>query len=267
MTATEKLRKENQALRKEIQELKNQLKEITDGMSQAQQQSGQKTREMSPGKEHSVEFMSDQFDDFTSFKSAATKQIQQLTKRVEEISIMCDRIAKSLDAFEEYSYQYNVKIVGLPTVTANETSDQTTHLCLKLFSALGVEDVTVSDIDIAHRVPSRTASNRPNAVICKFVRRIAKEKVMAKRNEVSNIAAAALDLPDSVDVTHISVYDHLTPRLQELLYECNRYKRDNNFRFCWAKNGVVYLRKSETSAVVRLKSIMDLQEIRNNEDS
>ena len=68
MTETEKLRKENQALRKEIQDLKNQLKKITDGISQAQHQPGQKkTREMSPGKEHSVEFMSDQFDDFTSF--------------------------------------------------------------------------------------------------------------------------------------------------------------------------------------------------------
>ena len=95
MTGTEKLRKENHALRREIQDLNNQLKEITDGTSQAQQQSGQKTREMSPRKEHSVEFMSDQFDDFTTFKSAATKQIQQLTKRVEKISVMCDRIAKS----------------------------------------------------------------------------------------------------------------------------------------------------------------------------
>ena len=84
---------------------------------------------------------------------------------------------KSLDAFEEYSYNYKVKIVGLPTVAKNETSSQTTHLCLKLISALRVEDVTV--IDIAHRVPSRTAFNRPNAVICKFFRRIAKEKVMA----------------------------------------------------------------------------------------
>ena len=79
---------------------------------------------MSPGKEHSVAFMSDQFDNFAPFKSAATKQIQQLTKRVQEISIRCDRITKSLDAFEEYSYQYNVKIFGLPTVAENETSDQ-----------------------------------------------------------------------------------------------------------------------------------------------
>ena len=31
---------------------------------------------------------------------SAAKQIHQLTKRVEEISIRCDRITKSLDAFE-----------------------------------------------------------------------------------------------------------------------------------------------------------------------
>ena len=29
---------------------------------------------------------------------------------------MCDRITKSFDAFEECSYQYNAKIIGLPTV-------------------------------------------------------------------------------------------------------------------------------------------------------
>ena len=47
---------------------------------------------------------------------------------------------------------------------------------------------------------------------------------MAKRNEASSIAAADLDFHDGVDVTHISVYDHLTPRLQELLYESKSYK-------------------------------------------
>ena len=38
-------------------------------------------------------------------------------------------------------------------------------------------------------------------------------------------------------------YDHLTPRLQELLFESKKYKNANNFKFCWAKNGAVCLRK------------------------
>ena len=88
--------------------------------------------------------MSDQFDVLTSFKIAATKQIQRLTKRVEEISILCDRSTKSLDVFEDYCYQYNVKIVRLPVVAENETSEQTTQICQKIFSALGVEDVTAN---------------------------------------------------------------------------------------------------------------------------
>lgn len=129
-------------------------------MSQAQQRTGQKkTRKtVSPGKEHSVEFMFDQFDDF---KSAGIKQIQQLTKRVEEISIMCDRITRFLDAFEEYSYQYNV--------------------LNRWLSALGGRECCC--IWYWYR-PSgsflRTAYNRPNAWICKFVRRISKERSWLK---------------------------------------------------------------------------------------
>ena len=63
--------------------------------------------------------MSDQFDGFTSFKIAATKQIQRLTKRIDEMSIIWDWSAKSLD----FCYQYNVKIVRLLVVAENETSE------------------------------------------------------------------------------------------------------------------------------------------------
>ena len=40
----------------------------------------------------------------------------------------------------------------------------------------------MSDIDTALRVPTRVASNRPNANICKFVRRLAREKANFRGN-------------------------------------------------------------------------------------
>ena len=125
-----------------------------------------------PVKAHSmIEYMSSQHDSFIRFKVEAERQIQELISRVDEISILCDHIyRKSVEASEAYSYQFNIKIVGVVTVTERETSQQTADLCLMLFAALGVELVSVSlkDIDTAHRVPSRVASNRPNAIICKF---------------------------------------------------------------------------------------------------
>ena len=41
-------------------------------------------------------------------------------------------------------------------------------------------EVFLSDIDIAHRVPSRQQNGAPKPIICKFVRRLAKASVIDK---------------------------------------------------------------------------------------
>ena len=103
----------------------------------------------------------------------------------------------------------------MPTVAERETPQQTANICLKLFAALGVENVSLSDIDMVHRVPSRVASNRPNAIICKFVRRLAKDYVMANKRNVNDLSPVDLGFSSDTDVSHINLYDHLTSRLQE----------------------------------------------------
>ena len=188
MTGSEKLRKENQALRNEISDLRGKLEEILKDLVASKVEQVEDGGHVT-GREQSIEFVSSQYDQLVAFKKEAMTQIKQLTARVNEISIMCEQIAKAINIFETYSYQCNIKIVGMPTVAERETTEQTAKLCLKLFSALGVQNVSISDIDTAHRVPSRSASDRPNAIVCKFARRIAKEKVMTARRDVANVQA------------------------------------------------------------------------------
>ena len=145
--------------------------------------------------------------------------------------------------------------MGVPTVAERETAQQTADLCMKLFAALRVEGVSLNDIDTAHRVSSRVASKRPDAITCKFVRRLTREKVMAAKRRVSNLNADDLGFSGAVDVSHINVFDHLTPRMQE----SKKFKDENNYKYCWAKNGFVYLRKTDTSTAVKLSSLEDLQ--------
>ena len=57
MTGNDKIRKENQALRNEIEELKNKLQKVSDDLSE-NQHGRHAERQLSPGKAHSVEFMS-----------------------------------------------------------------------------------------------------------------------------------------------------------------------------------------------------------------
>ena len=58
-----------------------------------------------------------------------------------------------------YSYQFNIKVIGLPLRAAKETTEQTANLRLQLFHQMGVKDVLINDVDIALRVPSRNPSN------------------------------------------------------------------------------------------------------------
>ena len=94
------------------------------------------------------------------------------------------------------------------------------------------------------------------------MRRLAKEKIIPARSQVHSLNAAHLGLDTRADVSRINLYaDHLTPRIQVLLHESKKFKDANNFKYCWAKNGFVYLRKTDSSTPVRLRSLEDLEGI------
>ena len=55
-----------------------------------------------------------------------------------------------------------MKIVGVPQTNEKERAEETTSLCLKIFKKIGV-DVRETDIDIAHRIPSRKKMAREDS--------------------------------------------------------------------------------------------------------
>ena len=156
--------------------------------------------------EKSMQFVSDQYDDLVSFKNNTNTELKYIKSQVEIISTKCDKIAKAIDQLEDYSYQYNLKIVGIPQEQATETAEQMANLCLNLFKAIGADDVILQDIDIAHRIPARRSTDRPNAIICKFVRRLA-------RRGVNSLRPNQLGLPPNLQLNNVNIYDHLSPRI------------------------------------------------------
>ena len=118
--------------------------------------------------------------------------MQSIKAKLNDLDHRSNELRLAIDEMQAYSYQYNIKIFGLPTLAERENSESTAKLCIQLFHSMGVKDVSMQDFDIAHRVPARKASSRPNPVICKFVRRQVKERVMVARKEVSKVAPSQL---------------------------------------------------------------------------
>ena len=68
----------------------------------------------------------------------------------------------------EYSYSYNIKLVGVPEVKQRKSAGDTLELCMRIFNKIGAE-IHPYDLDIAHRVPScNTFDGRPKPIICNY---------------------------------------------------------------------------------------------------
>ena len=111
--------------------------------------------------------------------------------------------SKAIDDIQAYSYQYNLKIVS------------------------------PWDIDVAHRVPARTQDGRRRGIlpiICKFTRRMVRDVVIFKRRNCNLLLPTTFGL-NPEDELKISIFSHLTPRLQELFYLAKSVKEQDNYKY------------------------------------
>ena len=83
-------------------------------------------------------------------------------------------------------------------------------------------EVFLSDIDIAHHVPTRQQNGALKPVICKFVRRLAKASVMETRQSASQVNPSNIGLSTDSVLDRVRIFDHLTPKKQHLLFEAKR---------------------------------------------
>jgi hypothetical protein len=254
------LRKANDALKDQLNEFAKEMlsmKAKIDKHGPPLQPSAADLEEQAKG----LQYLSDEYDDIKSFKGSTEKELKCLNTKLTELMIKTDKLAAQIDSIEQYSYNYNLKIVGVPQISQRETAEDTASLCMKLFTRIGATNISLQDIDIAHRIPSRRSSDQPNAIICNFTRRLAREKVLSRKKATRSITSADLGLDPSTQIEYIGIFEHLTPRIQQLLYQAKRFQAENNYKFCWSKSSCILLRKSDTSRIIKLQNMPDLEKL------
>ena len=253
------LRKENDDLKLQIKSLQQDFVKLRNTIEKQreapkQDEASKTTRVQIAEFQHSLEFLSAKYDTLSMEEGAAKKELQKFSSRLQEIAVKVDRIDNALEQLQQYSYQYNVKIVGIPQQEVKGSAYDTSILCVDLFKEIGA-DINFQDIDIAHHVPSRRNSDTPAPIVCTFVRRNSKESVMKHKREANKVSPL------------IRIFDHLTPKNQHILVEARAFKEKFSYQYCWTKNSIVYLRKSATSRAIRIKELRDLQRLEEGSDN
>ena len=217
MSQVKNLQKENLKLKGEISAVNSELQKLKSIIQRQRlqadiEQVGDAATSYGNSIQKSIDFLCEDHHITKNFRQNISKELDKVSRKLEAIFTKVDSLDAPIDDLLKYSFQYNVKFIGLPEQDEHESAESTTQLCLKLFHAIGV---TKNDIDIAHRVNSRRSdSHYPRPIVCKFIRRLAKKEVMVHRNETSNLNPDDLDLSADFHTQNIRIHEHLIPRLR-----------------------------------------------------
>ena len=165
---------------------------------------------------------------------------------------MCPRSPKR-STRQLWSYQYNVKIVGVPQAEGtSKSAEDTVKKCLVIFSGIGANKKSNG---------RGRATGGPFPIICKFTRRIARDGGLSKRRKTRRLLSESFDLQEDSELS-IKIYTHLTPRLQELLHDAKSLQKSHAFKYCKSKDSMILLRKTDNSRIYKRRNLEDLEELR-----
>lgn len=129
-----------------------------------------------------LEFNANQADEFGKYKEKAEMKFDSL----------CLDLSRKLDRDEQHSRLSNIRIYGIPE---KGKSENTAELVAQVLADKLKLDLIEDDIDIAHRLSkqeskdedkSTDAAPKPRAIICKFVRRTERNRVLMSRKLLKN---------------------------------------------------------------------------------
>ena len=136
------LKRENDSLKDEIAALKRNLEELQQSIKRQDPQASnnggeQPTRLITDAESLStLEFYGKSYDDL---RAESANSLKQLWSRLSLLSSRVEQIGDSIEQLQRYSFQYNIKIIGLPESEVQESASKTVSLCINLFKAAGIE--------------------------------------------------------------------------------------------------------------------------------
>ena len=117
------LKKKKQELREQVNALSKEIhkpkEHITEHASSPDRSAAQSTESLT-----ALQYYRDAHDQSLTFQADVSKELKSLSTWLTEISTRLDEIGKAIDSMYEYSYQYNVKIVGMPELNEQESYSQ-----------------------------------------------------------------------------------------------------------------------------------------------
>lgn len=137
-------------------------------------------------------------------------------------------------------------------------AEDVTNIVQQMGKSLGVE-INKSNIDACYRLGKAKEGFTPPGIIVRFVQRNIKKELIRKRKIKTNFSIVNIGMSAAAP---IFVNESLCPGRRRVFAAARAAKRDNGFKYLWIQNSNILARKEDGSAVLRLNSIADVQNMK-----
>lgn len=190
-------------------------------------------------------------DDIKRLRSELSTMIQTESSKTHRIP---EEIMNARKAYQQHSRLNNLKLTGVPEAEREDLYSSVINLA----EGLG-EPLTKDEIDVINRVPSYAKDSKP--IIVRFVSRWKKEEILQKlltQKRKLTTVDAKLQGP----TRPIFINEHLTRQNETLAKGARDLKKTKIILYTWVRNTKVFIKKTENSPPILIKSLKDLEQFK-----
>lgn len=203
-----------------------------------------------------------EFEKVKSQCESQTAIITQLQRDKEELRATCTDLSQRLAQAEQLSRTCNVEIQCVPE-NKNENVYSTVHQLANTIKC----PLSDSDINYCTRIAKLNAkSPRPRSILVEFSSRRLRDNFLAgvikfNRNHPTEKLNTSHLGYGGEKKSAVFVSEHLTLDIKRLHAEARRKAKELNYRFCWVRDGKVFLRKADNSNYILVKDSLVLNKL------
>lgn len=204
---------------------------------------------------NSLDFNSNTIEKLSSKNESLEKELvdlkSTLNKVLQENKMLKSKVDDlSLEVIElqQYSRRCNIEVSDIPEAS-DENIENLTNTLLK---SLNVDETC--KVITAHRVPVRNPK-KIKPIIIQLQSKTARD-ICIKTAKAKKLLAS--DINPTFTKTPIYVSEHLCPAMKSLFFQVRKFKKEQDYKYCWVRDSKIFLRKSDESKAIKIQKSSDL---------
>lgn len=163
---------------------------------------------------------------------------------------------------DQYGMEQNLVLNGVIELECENTRQVILQIANSMNVALELIFFILKDIkNVTRTATTNVISALPRSIIVQFNNKVIRDEIL-KNNKINKITNKSINTnTNDEDDRTIYISEQLTARKQYLFKIARDLKRANVIRFAWAKDGNIFIRRTEQSKTIKIKTAEQLKQL------